>query len=355
MKRRPTSQDISWFLDLNQRYQLDLNPPYQRRSVWTMKDRKFFLDTIFRDYPCPAIFLHKTLDEKGVNIYHVVDGKQRLETVIKFVNNEISIDKNFGDVNLNGKKWKSLESFSELKKKFWDYVLTVEFIDTVDGLIVNEVFDRLNRNSRRLERQELRHAKFDGWFITYVESEAEKAEWEELSVVTKARIKRMKDVQFISELFITILKSKIDGFDQDYIDEIYGEYDSIEDLSSFSADDFIKMVEFGKKYTLDMNSENDNLSHYLKTFINFYSLWAFIILNKDRIPKPTKLTKRYVDFMAKVDTLAKEGNPDEFMSQSGRDEYLEAHKYFRNSLGANTDKPQRESRHEALTNALIKE
>lgn len=355
MKRRPTSQDISWFLDLNQRNQLNLNPSYQRRSVWTRKDRKFFLDTIFRDYPCPPIFLHKTLDEKGINIYHVVDGKQRLETIIKFVTNEISIDKNFGDVNLDGKKWKNLASSSELKKIFWDYVFTVEFIDTVDGLIVNEVFDRLNRNSRRLERQELRHAKFDGWFITCVESEAEKEEWEALNVVTKARIKRMKDVQFISELFIIILKNRIDGFDQDYIDEIYGEYDYIEDLSSFSADDFITMAEFGKKYILDMNPQNDNLAHYLKTFLNFYSLWAFVILNKDKLPEPRKLAEKYLDFMVEVDTLAKERDPDEFMRQKGKDKYVEAYKYFRNSLGANTDKPQRELRNEALINTLFKE
>ena len=353
MKRRPTSQDISWFLDLHQRNQLDLNPPYQRRSVWTLKDRKFYLDTIFRDYPCPAIFLHKTLDEKGASIYHVVDGKQRLETIISFVKNEISIDKDFGNVNLEGKKWEDLESSSELKKKFWDYVLTVEFIDTIDGLIVNEVFDRLNRNSRRLERQELRHAKFDGWFITYVESEEGEEEWETLNVVTNARIKRMKDIQFISELFIIILKNKINGFDQDYIDEIYGKHDSIEDLAEFHKDDFIKMVEFGKKYILDMNPKEDSISRYLKTFINFYSFWAFVILNKDRLPKAAEIAKKYLEFMAKVDIISKETDPDEFMKQKGKDKFLEVYKYFRNSVGANTDKSQRELRHEALTNALI--
>jgi hypothetical protein len=38
MKRRPTTQDISWLLDLARNKQLDLDPPYQRRSVWTNKD-----------------------------------------------------------------------------------------------------------------------------------------------------------------------------------------------------------------------------------------------------------------------------------------------------------------------------
>ena len=74
---------VSWFLTIHQNGQLDLEPPYQRRSAWTLKDRKYFLDTIFRNYPCPAIFLHKEIcKDTGKINYHVVDGKQRLETIL---------------------------------------------------------------------------------------------------------------------------------------------------------------------------------------------------------------------------------------------------------------------------------
>lgn len=353
MNRRPTQQDVSWFLDLYQKKQIDLNPSYQRRSVWTLKDRKFFLDTIFRNYPCPAIFLHKTIDEREMNVFHVVDGKQRLETIIKFVENEISIDKNFGDIDLEGKKWKDLQRSLEIKKRFWDYILTVEFIDTVDGLIVNEVFDRLNRNSRKLERQELRHAKFDGWLITNVEAEVENEEWEDLKVVTKARIKRMKDVQFISELFIIILKNSIDGFDQDYIDEVYGEYDSIDDLLSFSQDEFFKELEAGKQYILKMYKENVSLDKYLKTFANFYSLWAFVVLNREKLPLPKDIASKYLAFMDRVDKISREKEPEKFIETNDKNEFSEPYKYFRNILGANTDKHQRKSRHEALTNSIL--
>src|ERR1700686_3045961 len=74
MQRRPSTQDLTWLLDLHQNKQLDLDPPYQRRSVWTRRDKQFFLDTIFRNYPSPAIFLHKTITEAGKATYHVVDG-----------------------------------------------------------------------------------------------------------------------------------------------------------------------------------------------------------------------------------------------------------------------------------------
>ena len=80
--------------------------------------------------------------------------------------------------------------------------------------------DRLNRNSRKLTRQELRHAKFEGWFADQVEKESEKDAWKTIGVVTTARVKRMADTQFISELMLVILENSVLGFDQDDLDEI---------------------------------------------------------------------------------------------------------------------------------------
>lgn len=131
MQRRPTTQDITWLVDLHQNKQLDLDPPYQRRSVWTRRDKQFFLDTIFRNYPSPAIFLHKTISETGKATYHVVDGKQRTQTILEFIHDRIRIS-DFGDVRLDGKKWSQLQGEQELKQSFWNYQITVEMIDVLE-------------------------------------------------------------------------------------------------------------------------------------------------------------------------------------------------------------------------------
>jgi hypothetical protein len=240
MNRRPTTQDISWLLDLNRNGKLDLDPPYQRKSVWTTKDRQFFLDTIFRDYPSPAIFLHKTTSTDGSSTYHVVDGKQRIETILRFVNNKVRIAKDFGDVRLDGKNWKQLEGEQALQRCLWNYQIPVEMVDVIEGKIVNEVFDRLNRNSRRLTDQELRHAKFEGWFVTIAEAEEEKDSWKKLGIVTTARAKRMADTQFISELLMVVITREIAGFDQDAIDIFYGKYDEIDEVENFNEESFTR-------------------------------------------------------------------------------------------------------------------
>ncbi len=43
MKRKQNFQTISWFWDLYTRDKLDLEPPYQRRSVWNREFKDYFV------------------------------------------------------------------------------------------------------------------------------------------------------------------------------------------------------------------------------------------------------------------------------------------------------------------------
>lgn len=95
MQRHPGPQDISWFLDSHSKGQLDLDPPYQRRSVWSRSDKQYFIDTILNNFPAPPIFLHRSIDDNGRPTYHVVDGKQRLQTIIEFTQNKLRIADDF--------------------------------------------------------------------------------------------------------------------------------------------------------------------------------------------------------------------------------------------------------------------
>jgi hypothetical protein len=351
-KRRPTTQDVSWLLDLARNKQLDLDPPYQRRSVWTNKDKQFFLDTIFRGYPSPAIFLHKDISAEGQATYHVVDGKQRLQTILAFANDKLRIAKTFGDVRLDGKKWADLEGELELRHRFWNYQLPVEMIDIVED-VVNEVFDRLNRNSRRLTRQELRHAKYDGWFTTIAEAEAEKEAWNTLGVTTKARAKRMTDTQFISELMLVILENAVLGFDQDDLDASYAQYDDpSETVVGFSEQGFINNFELVKAYLLAMEGQDNVVSGFAKSLAHFYTLWSIIALNCDKLKPPPETATRYKAFMQKVETLAAQKNLEVFLAEKGAS-FQNAFLYYDYARGASTDLKPREERYKVLSEELL--
>src|SRR5258708_39987925 len=73
-------------LDLQNLYEhgnLNLHPGFQRQSVWNERDRAKLIESILRNYPLPAIFLYKR-EEEGNLVFDVIDGKQRLESILMF-------------------------------------------------------------------------------------------------------------------------------------------------------------------------------------------------------------------------------------------------------------------------------
>lgn len=353
MRRRPTTQDISWFLDLYEREQLDLNPPYQRRSVWARKDRLFFLDTVFKGYPCPAVFLHKETDQNGRATFHVVDGKQRLETIIKFAKNSLTFPRDYDNSGLAGKKFRDLEP--DQKSDFWDYVISVDMLDVVEQSVVDEVFDRLNRNSSKLERQELRHAKYDGWFINFAETQAEVQSWFDIGLSTKARTKRMKDIQFISELMMVLIENEPRGFSQDEIDRFYAEYDAADEadseLPNFVVPEFEEKFNSVRDFIVSMNGDNQCVHLHARNYMHFYTLWCFVVKNIDDL-EITETSALYKGFMDEYSSIDREDHPDD--DENASIDISEHMKYAMNSVGANTDLPQRRARVEALEAVLLR-
>jgi hypothetical protein len=352
MSRTLTTQDISWFLDLKEKGQLNLDPPYQRRSVWSPRDKRYFIDTILNNYPAPPIFLHKTLDDKGRSTYHVVDGKQRLQTIIDFTENKVRIPDDFIDIGLQKKRWRELERVT--KERFWNYSLIAEMLPDVSDAAIRNIFERINRNSRRLTAQEMRHAKYDGWFITFVEAEADKAEWKTYGVVTAARIKRMADAQFISELCAVVIRGQISGFDQDDLDQLYADYEDTSDVAQFVEEEFIEEIERLKAEVGNLISFDARFKEYLKVQGHFYSLWAYLHASRESYRGAEECAPEYIAFMEAVaavsaanddDELGADGEIHGFPAAAVRD-------YARNIRGASTDLAPRRKRLEGLLVAM---
>ncbi len=368
IKRNPTQQDLSWFLDLYAWNQIDLNPPYQRKSIWGRSDKKFFLNTIFNNFPCPAIYVQKEI-KNGKTMYFVVDGKQRLQTIFDFYNNKLSIPSDFGDLRLDGKKWKDIEKDSELSSIFYDYNFTVEILTGVQNELWKEVFDRLNRNAKVLTDQELRHARFDGWLINNVENEANEENlendnkfWKNVGIATKGKAARMKDAEFISILMLIILENDFVGFPQDAISELYLKYDKIiQDGEDPEIGDFVFSQDMAqnalnrfstiKSFLVSIEKETQLLSSTFfkkKNTTHLYSLWAYFALN-NIYEIDGNLINKIKMFYEMLETVS---GTDSTMYSSliGQNElYQCVIKYYENCSGASTEIPPRKDRHDALT------
>jgi len=153
MKRSSRVQDIDWFNDLMAFRRLNLDPPYQILFTCSKNYKNYFIYTSLNNFPSPAIFLHKEKDSLDYT-YHVVDGKQRLTAIFEFQKNNFPLAKEH-DL-FPGHYFDELPS--EYQRQLGNYQIEVEILTTPDPQQLRQVFDRLNRNVRKLNAQELRHA-----------------------------------------------------------------------------------------------------------------------------------------------------------------------------------------------------
>ena len=208
-------QKISWFWDHYQRRLLNLDPPYQRRSIWNQDYKDYFIDTILLGYPAPAIFLYEETEPDGRATYNVVDGKQRLSTIFEFISGEFPVPEKAGVTAVRGSYFEKMPD--DIRVAFFNYKFSVEYIPSTDENVINEIFDRINRNTAKLSRQELRHARFDGDFLSSAELLTEYRE-EELPAnfprIAPPSKRQMKDTEFTAELLL-LLEVGSRNFSQD--------------------------------------------------------------------------------------------------------------------------------------------
>ena len=289
------------------KYRFDVD--YQRLSdVWSEDKKSFLIDSILKNYPIPAIFLRPSVNnESGKTVYDVVDGKQRLETIIAFIEDRIPLTTYFAEDDFIDEENLSVANqiagltFSEIKKnsvlfqdylkQFWTYSISVEYLYEKREDVVASVFDRLNRNGEPLTSQELRNAKYVKTpILLAIKALANNEFWK-----NKLKSGRMEDHEFVSELLFLILEGKIIGSES--IDKLYEKYKSDKDGIKTAKKVFTKII----KYLEDLNLDYAKYKKLCWT-THLYTIFAVAWKVYDTIEAKTlhdKITEFYTIYFAK--------------------------------------------------------
>src|SRR5688500_11901790 len=202
-------QDYVWLVNEGR---LNLEPGFQRQSVWTLNDRKKLIQSISQNYPIPSIFLYKSTDKDGKLKYDVLDGKQRLESLLMFQGvGKFKRDKFTARLQLEELDGLQDWSWKEIQGAGLEYRITGYNIQTVevsgDLAEIIDLFVRINSTGKRLTGQEKRHAKF---FSSPFLKRAGRLGvthsrfFLENKVVSRGQFSRMKHVELICELMASI-------------------------------------------------------------------------------------------------------------------------------------------------------
>jgi hypothetical protein len=214
---------IADFLEWHHQKRLELNPDFQRGSVWTPAARTFLIDTILRKLPIPKVYLRTKVDVLSKkSVREVVDGQQRLRAILEFADNKFVLSKRASE--FSGKGYSDLSD--DEKETFLTYPIAVDQLVNATTDDVLEVFARLNSYTVSLNGPEKRHAKFQGEFKWTVRDTSRKWAdlWELYQILTVRERVRMLDDSLTAEMFGILLGGVADG-GQPKIDAIYSKYD----------------------------------------------------------------------------------------------------------------------------------
>ncbi len=231
-----SEQTVGWFKDRYIEGTLSIRPPYQRKPIWSAKQKCYLVESILLGLPVPEIYIQQSISGEGKSTYAIVDGQQRIRSVLQFVGSEIdpteSEQNKFPLDRLKpDSQWKN-KTFGELsdeeKRRFYGYKFAIRYLNTDDDVEVRDMFGRLNKYLTPLNAQELRNATHTGPFIKLAERLADNEYWAENHIVTPAAIRRMMDVEFMSELLIGVMHGP-QGGSAKIIDDYCRQYEDYED------------------------------------------------------------------------------------------------------------------------------
>ena len=134
-----------------------LDSDFQRDGVWGLQQKRELIESILMGLPLPIFYFNE--DKNGRLI--VIDGRQRLNAIFSFLDNDFALDKLKILNEFNKKKFKDLDPVYQ--SKIEDYQIMAHVIQPMTPDRVKfDIFDRVNRAGTKLNKQEIRNALYQG-------------------------------------------------------------------------------------------------------------------------------------------------------------------------------------------------
>lgn len=309
------------------------NRRYQRKLVWTIEEKISFIDSIRQGFPIPIILLAE-VGEPGNPKYEIIDGMQRLNAIMSFIEQEYSISGGNFDLNtiaetkerLDGKVLKQTNPILDRAEcvEFAGYQVPISVYSDRDEKNIDEVFRRLNANGKHLSRQELRQAGATGEFANLVRRlsanirgdssggdvialnrmknisltnkslsygiNIDDVFWVKNKILTKEDLRNSKDEEVVADIVAWIISDKAQRSSSDILDGYYGFTESLDasqavdrQINKLSEEFVINNIQSCFDVILDLLSRiEENLRDFLFTeplarFPRFFQLYIIAI------------------------------------------------------------------------------
>ena len=325
--------------------QIVVNRKYQRKLVWSETEKVCLIDSILKGYPIPLILFAEYAGEDGRTYYEVLDGMQRLNAIVGFLENEYPVNQKYFDIKQLARVQQAESEglfvgyhgeavhTPQICANLLDYQLAVTSYKVESEENVFEIFRRINSGGRQLSSQEQRQAGVLCHFSDLVREiaadirgdstneqvvlsdmpqisigntrencryglNADNTFWVKQGIIAIQNLRDSDDEEIIADILMSILLGEPFARSKERLDKAY-------DLSS----DLYSQIEIALiRYTPEkLKSDVQNTFSVLKNCIESVSTEAnylrSVVMPAARIPIKNAF---YTIFMALYDLLVKE-------------------------------------------------
>lgn len=246
----------------------NLHPEFQRRRRWSQEKKSKLIESFIINVPVPPVFLY----EIDYASFEVMDGLQRITTIIDFYEDKYELTGLEEWAELNGKKYSELpERIKEgIDRRYLSSIIllkeSAKDVDEADRL-KKLVFERLNTGGVKLSPQETRNALYDGklnklcielskntifkqlWEISDIEESIEENDNDYYEIDSNKLYIDMSDVElvlrFFAFRFLDQYTGRLDNFLDNYLK--YGNVNFNDELLNEYKKLFIKNINLANK------------------------------------------------------------------------------------------------------------
>lgn len=228
-------------------------PDYQRDMIWEETRQSKFIESIFLGLPIPYIFVadlrpKQEDDEDDLARLEIVDGTQRIRTLDRFLNNDLTLCRLEKLKNLNNFKFSDFP-LARQRRFNRTTIRMIVLSDKADEETRRDMFERINTGSVQLNDMEKRRGISPGPFVNLLEELAKDPKFIKLCPISEALIKKREPEEFVLRFFAYL--NNYHNFDRQvnvFLNEYLEKHNHPEIDQDGMRSEFHKMLDFVEKY-----------------------------------------------------------------------------------------------------------
>jgi hypothetical protein len=218
--------------------------------AWDEARQSKFIESIILGLPIPSIFVAEIYDdEHDESRLEIIDGTQRIRTLTRFINNELTLTGLKKIQSLNGFKFADLPLARQ--RRFNRTTLRmIQLTESANEEVRRDLFERINTGSVDLNEMEKRRGILPGQFLELIEELSKHDKFRKLCAFSESAIRSREPQEFVLRFFAFLnnyekFNSKINIFLDEYLKQVNA--DPKFDREKMRAE-FESMLKFVEKY-----------------------------------------------------------------------------------------------------------